>query len=67
MDDVTKRGEHDRSRINLSQDDEVRDWTKSLGVDEHELRNGPSTVRRPAQRSCRRCDRFLQVCGFRLL
>ena len=43
-DDSTKRGERDRSRINVSQDYEVRDWARSLGVDEHELRNAVSAV-----------------------
>jgi hypothetical protein len=43
-DDKTKRGCSDRARINLSQDYEVRDWAKSLGVDEHELRNAVHAV-----------------------
>jgi Protein of unknown function (DUF3606) len=36
-DDKTKRGAADRSRISLSDDYEVRDWTKSLGVTKEEL------------------------------
>ncbi|CAN7384448.1 DUF3606 domain-containing protein [Variovorax sp. LjRoot178] len=37
-DDKTKVGGQDRKRINLSEDYEVRDWCKSLGVSEAELR-----------------------------
>jgi methylaspartate ammonia-lyase len=44
MDDKSKRGPQDRARTNLRQDYEVRDWAKSLGVDEHELRNAVSAV-----------------------
>jgi hypothetical protein len=36
-DDKSNRGPRDRSRINMEQDYEVRDWTKSLGVTEAEL------------------------------
>ena len=31
-DDKSKRGSPDRERISLSEDYEVRDWAKSLGV-----------------------------------
>jgi len=43
-DDKTNRGAPDRARINLSQDYEVRDWAKSMGVDEHDLRNAVAVV-----------------------
>ena len=43
-DNMTKRAASDRARINLNQDYERRDWAKSLGVDEHELRNAVSAV-----------------------
>ncbi|RZL89670.1 MAG: DUF3606 domain-containing protein [Variovorax sp.] len=36
-DDKTKVGGEDRKRINLHDDDEVREWAKSLGVTEDEL------------------------------
>jgi hypothetical protein len=36
-DDTSKRGGADRSRINLEQDYEVRDWSKTLGVTKEEL------------------------------
>ena len=36
-DDKSKRGAADRRQINLEQDYEVRDWTKSLGVTKAEL------------------------------
>lgn len=38
-DDPGKRGKQDRDRINVEEDYEVRDWAKSLGVSEDELRN----------------------------
>ena len=51
-DDKSKRGGADRSRINLEQDYEVRDWTKSLGVTKTEsiaavktVGNSPEKVR----------------------
>ncbi|WP_432769986.1 MAG: DUF3606 domain-containing protein [Sphingopyxis sp.] len=37
-DDKNTSGLPDRNRISLSEDYEVRDWTKSLGVTEDELR-----------------------------
>jgi hypothetical protein len=43
-DDKTKVGDQDRQRINLNQDYEVRDWTKSLGVTEDELRKAVAAV-----------------------
>lgn len=36
-DDKTKRGGQDRSRINLSEDYEVRYWTEALGVSRERL------------------------------
>ena len=38
-DDTSKRGKEDRDRINVNEDYEVRDWAKSLGVSEDELRS----------------------------
>jgi hypothetical protein len=37
-DNLTERGPRDASRINLSEDWEVRYWTKALGVDEARLK-----------------------------
>jgi hypothetical protein len=37
-DDKSDRRAPDRSRINLSEEYEVRYWTKALGVDEQQLR-----------------------------
>jgi hypothetical protein len=52
-DDTTNRGEPDRSRINLSEDYEVRYWTEKLGVSKEQLAvairqvgNSPDAVRR---------------------
>ena len=36
-DDKSKRGNPDRSRIDINDPDEVRNWTKSLGVSKEEL------------------------------
>jgi hypothetical protein len=51
-DDSKNRGEPDRSRINLSEDDEVRYWTEKLGVSKEQLAvaiskvgNSPDAVR----------------------
>ena len=49
-DDKTKRGAQDRARINVHQDHELRDWAKSLGVDEHDLRNAVGVVGDNAER-----------------
>jgi hypothetical protein len=43
-DDKSKSGGQDRTRINLNQDYEVRDWAKSLGVTEDELRKAVAAV-----------------------
>ncbi|WP_186421351.1 DUF3606 domain-containing protein [Bosea sp. CS1GBMeth4] len=37
-DDKSERGPQDRSRINLSEDYEVRYWTKKFGVSKEELK-----------------------------
>ena len=43
-DDENEVGAADRSRISLSEDYEVRDWTASLGVSEQELRAAVDAV-----------------------
>jgi hypothetical protein len=43
-DDKTKRGGLDRDRISLEEDYEVRDWTRSLGCTEEELRAAVAAV-----------------------
>ena len=43
-DDKTKVGGQDRTRINMNQDYEVEDWTKSLGVSRDELRKAVDAV-----------------------
>jgi hypothetical protein len=43
-DDTTHRGQPDRSRINLNQDYEKRDWAKRLGVSEQELTDAVRAV-----------------------
>ena len=43
-DDKTKVGGHDRARINVDEDHEVRGWSKSLGITEDELRKAVAAV-----------------------
>jgi hypothetical protein len=38
-DDASKVGRQDRERINVNEDYEVRDWAKSFGVSEDQLRS----------------------------
>ena len=53
MDGLIKRSRPDRSKINMSEDFEVKYWTKALGVDRDRLRkavdkvgNSAATVRK---------------------
>jgi hypothetical protein len=43
-DDKTNRGNPDRSRIDINDPDEVRNWTKSLGVSKEELQRAVEAV-----------------------
>lgn len=43
-DDKTNRGPQDRSRINLSEDYEIRYWTDKLGVSKAQLEQAVRTV-----------------------
>ena len=43
-DSTTQRGAQDRSRINTSQEHEVRYWTQALGVSEEELKQAVQAV-----------------------
>ena len=43
-DSTNKRGEPDRSLINVSQDHELRYWTQTLDVSEDELRAAVAAV-----------------------
>ncbi len=43
-DDPTKTGRADRDRINIKQDYEVQDWSKSLGVTPDQLRKAVQAV-----------------------
>ena len=43
-DDRTQRSGQDRSRINVSQDYEVRDWAKKFGVSADELKKAVQAV-----------------------
>jgi hypothetical protein len=44
MDNLTKRVQPDRSKINMSEDFEVKYWTKALGVDHDTLRKAVDKV-----------------------
>ena len=43
-DDLTKRSQPDRSLINMSEDHEVKYWTKHLGVSREELQGAIDKV-----------------------
>ncbi len=43
-DDRTQRSGQDRSRINVNQDYEVRDWAKKFGVSPDELKRAVQAV-----------------------
>ncbi len=48
-DDKSKSGGQDRSRINLNEDYEVRDWAKKFNVSAEELRAAVEAVGNQAQ------------------
>jgi hypothetical protein len=39
MDNLTKKEQSDRSKINMHDDFEVKHWTKELGVSKEQLQN----------------------------
>lgn len=43
-DDKSNVGSPDKDRISLSEDYEIRDWTRSLGVSEQALRDAVAKV-----------------------
>lgn len=43
-DDKTLSGGQDRTRINVNEDYELRDWSKKFGVTPEELREGVEAV-----------------------
>jgi len=43
-DDTSKSGGQDRQRINVNQDYELRDWSKSLGVTPERLKEAVKAV-----------------------
>jgi uncharacterized protein DUF3606 len=57
-DDPKKKGQHDRSRINPSEDYEVRYWSKKFGVSPDELK---AAVKKVGQLGCRRATRTESV------
>jgi len=44
MDDLKKRGSQDRSKINMSEDYEVKYWTRELGVSKEQLQKAVDKV-----------------------
>lgn len=44
MDNLAKKGQPDRSRINLQEDFEVKYWTKHLGVNREQLERAVEKV-----------------------
>jgi hypothetical protein len=43
-DDTSNRGQQDRSRINITQEHEVRYWTETLGVSQEQLKAAVQAV-----------------------
>ncbi|WP_313172674.1 DUF3606 domain-containing protein [Massilia oculi] len=43
-DDLNKRGQQDRTRINMHEEHEVRYWTEALGVTRDELQRAVDQV-----------------------
>jgi hypothetical protein len=44
MDHLTKRDQPDRSKINMSEEHEVKYWLKALGVSKNELQHAVDKV-----------------------
>ncbi|QHO72471.1 DUF3606 domain-containing protein [Bradyrhizobium sp. CCBAU 051011] len=44
MDNLTKRNQPDRSKINMHEDYEVKHWTKALGVTREKLQKAVDKV-----------------------
>lgn len=44
MDDLSKKGQQDRSKINMHEEHEVRYWTKHLNVTKEELQRAVDKV-----------------------
>lgn len=44
MDNLTKRNQPDRSKINMHEDHEVKYWTKALGVSKEQLQKAVDKV-----------------------
>ena len=44
MDNLTKRDQPDRSKINMQEDYEVKHWTKALGVSREQLQKAVDKV-----------------------
>jgi hypothetical protein len=44
MDNLTKREQPDRSKINMSEDFEVKYWLKALGISRNELQRAVEKV-----------------------
>jgi hypothetical protein len=44
MDNLTKRDQRDRSKINMHEDFEVKYWTKELGVSKEQLQRAVNKV-----------------------
>jgi hypothetical protein len=49
-DDTSNRGQQDWSRINISQEHEVRYWTETLGVSQEQLKAAVQAVGKSADK-----------------
>ena len=55
MDNLTKRDQPDRSKINMSEDFELKYWLKALGVSRDELKRAVDKVGNSAAAAGRLC------------
>jgi hypothetical protein len=55
--DLSKRGGHDRERINVTHDHEMRDWAKKFGVTIERLR---SAVRSAGSYDPKKVEQYLK-------
>ena len=62
-DDLSERGNQDRTRINVNEPHEVRYWTSRLGVSEDELRKAVADVGVSAQQVAEHSRQGLTVHG----
>src|SRR3954467_10222504 len=61
-DDKTKPGRPDRDRINVNEEDELRDWSKSFGVSPEELKKAVAAVGDRADAVRQHLGKYTKLC-----